>query len=96
MKIRFLSPAEHEMLEAALFYENQAVHLGIDFLERVRTVVSRIAENPSRYPIIRLSIRRSLVARFPYCILYKIDSDEVVIVAVMHLKRHPNYWIGRL
>ena len=35
------------------------------------------------------------VRRFPFALLYKISGDEVVILAVMHLKRHPSYWRDR-
>jgi hypothetical protein len=37
-----------------------------------------------------------LVKRFPYGIIYRVDGQEVFIAAVMHLKRHPDYWIDRV
>ncbi len=94
--VRFLLPAEQEMLNAARFYESQAIHLGEDFLSKVQSAVKDIAENPEHWPVIRLNVRRRLVHRFPYGILYRINHDEIVVLAVMHLHRHPNYWISRI
>ncbi len=95
-KVRFLEPAEQEMLDAARYYESQAVGLGEDFLSKVESAVRDIAEHPDRWPVIRLEIRRRLVHRFPYGILYRIGPEEIVVVAVAHLQRHPAYWIGRI
>ena len=93
---RFLAPAEEEMLEAAAYYESCAAGLGRDFLGKVRNAVSDVENHPDRWPIVRFGVRRRLVHRFPYAVLYKHERNEIVIVAVMHLRRHPNYWIARL
>ena len=95
-KIRFLDPAEREMLDAARYYESQAAGLGEDFLSKVESAVRDIAEHPDRWPVIRFEIRRRLVHRFPYGIFYRIGPEEIVVVAVAHLRRHPMYWIGRI
>ncbi len=93
---RFLLPAEQEMLGAARYYETQALGLGHDFLDKINSAVQDITEHPDRWPIIRFNIRRRLVHRFPYGILYRNDSEEIVVLAVMNLHRHPNYWINRI
>ncbi len=94
--VRFLLPAEQEMLDAAQYYESQTEHLGEAFLVKVDSAVRDIAKYPGRWPVIRFDVRRRLVHRFPYGILYRIDPNEVVILAVAHLHRHPNYWISRI
>ena len=43
----------------------------------------------------RGDVRRRLIRRFPLGVLYRIDPDEIVILAVMHLSRRPDYWHGR-
>jgi hypothetical protein len=40
-------------------------------------------------------VRRFLVRRFPFGVLYQVADDEVFIVAVAHLRRRPSYWRGR-
>ncbi len=94
--VRFLSPAELEMLEAARYYELQAPGLGDDFLDRIESAIQDIGMNPGRWPVIRYNIRRRLIHRFPYGLLYRNDPHEAVILATMHLRRHPDYWLGRL
>jgi plasmid stabilization system protein ParE len=96
MNIRFLLPAEIEMNEASLFYEMRAPGLGKNFLDIIETAVSEIAEQPEIWPEIDKGIRRRLVRRFPYSLLYSIQSSEIIIVAVMHQKQKPRYWIDRL
>ncbi len=93
--IRFLRPAELEMIEAARYYELQAPGLGNDFLDRIDAAVQDIGEHPERWPVIQSNIRRRLVHRFPYALLYRIDSDEIVVQATMHLRRRPAYWQER-
>ncbi len=94
-KVRFLKPAEDEMFEAMFYYQNKAEGLGRDFIGRIDEAVARIEKTPEAYPEIRYAVRRSLVRQFPFALLYKILSDEVLVIAVMHLKRHPSYWLGR-
>jgi plasmid stabilization system protein ParE len=64
--VRFLRPAELEMLDAAKYYELQATGLGEDFLDKIDTAIQDISENPERWPIVRGHVRRRLVHRFPY------------------------------
>ncbi len=96
MKFRFLKPAETEMMEAAAYYEMQVERLGINFLDIIEAAVVEIAENPSIWPKIEKGIQRRLVRRFPYSILYTVHENEVIIVAVMHQKQKPRYWMDRL
>ena len=93
--VRFLDPAEQEMLDAAMYYELQAPGLGSDFLDKIDTAVQEIGENPERCPIIQSKTRRRFIHRFPYALLYRVDPKEVVVQATMHLRRRPNYWLNR-
>jgi len=60
-----------------------------------RSAVADIAENPQRWPVIQSDIRRRLIHRFPYALFYRVDHDEIVVLAIAHLHRRPVYWIGR-
>lgn len=96
MPVRFLQPAEQEMFNAAQYYELQVPGLGDAFLDKIDSATTDIAEHPDRWPIVRLNIHRRLVHRFPYGLLYRIDPNEVVVLAVAHLHRNPSYWIRRI
>ena len=84
------------MLEAAAYYESRAEGLGREFLRRIHKAVLDIEQHPDRWPVVGFGVRRRLVHRFPYGILYKIEADEIVVVSVMHLSRRPDYWIERI
>lgn len=92
----FLPEAEEEMNESALFYEGRSEGLGTDFLEEVEHTIASILVFPKSGPAISLNIRRRILRRFPFGVLYAIHGSKIVIVAVAHLKRRPGYWKGRL
>ncbi len=93
---RFLLPAEEEMVAAAQYYEHQSVGLGTEFLTEVERTIAAISTYPNAAPKVKGETRRRLLKRFPFGVLYAGTSDEVVIVAVMHLRRRPGYWEDRL
>jgi len=94
--VRFLNPAEQELLDTARYYELQAPGLGDDFLDKIHSAVRDIAENPEAWPVLCFEIRRRRIHRFPYGLLYRVEPDEIVVLATMHLRRHPLYWINRI
>jgi len=93
--VLLLRPAELEMLDAARYYELQASGLGGDFLDKIDSAVQDIGMHPERWPVVRFDIRRRLIHRFPYALLYRVDPEEIVIQAIMHLHRRPDYWMNR-
>ena len=97
MKFRFLAPASIELDDAAAFYDAQRVGLGHQFAMAVQDSLSRIARFPESYQPIGRYSRRCLVSGFPYGILYQLRPAEshVLVIAVAHLHRHPDYWQRR-
>lgn len=71
-------------------------NLGARFLDKIESALSDIGRYPERWPIIRSGIRCRLVHRFPYGLLYRVDPDEVAVLATTHLHRRPGYWLDRL
>jgi plasmid stabilization system protein ParE len=72
------------------------IRLGLQFVSAVETLLDRIRVNPLRFPPIEKTIRKGRLVRFPYGIIYRIRPKDIQIIAVMHLKREPNYWRNRL
>lgn len=91
---RFLSPAEDEMSEAALFYE--LVGLGNDFLDDVQQRIDRLRQYPQSGTLIDTNLRRILLHRFPFSIIYAEERDEIAIVSIAHQRRRPGYWQSRI
>jgi plasmid stabilization system protein ParE len=69
---------------------------GLEFLDELDRVVRMIKSFPLAASEIEPEIRRSLLARFPYAIVYGIDDQTIVVIAVAHTHRKPRYWITRI
>ena len=96
MKVRFLTLAQQELDDATAWYNERAEGLGQEFLDELDRTVRRTISFPRSCPEIEAGIRRCLIARFPYGLIYGIDDDTIVVVAVAHLHRRPAYWIDRI
>src|SRR3990170_4348563 len=87
--------ADRELNEAAQYYELESRGLGSSFLKEIDRCLRSIEEHPEAGAILRGSVRRRLLRRFPYALLYKIKPNNIRILAVMNLRRRPTYWVGR-
>ena len=87
--------AEYELNEAAQYYDLEEPGLGAAFLEEVDRCVQSIQAAPEAGAILRGTVRRRLLRRFPYALLYKIKPSGIRILAVMNPRRRPTYWAGR-
>ena len=96
MKLRFLILAQRELDDAVAWYHEQAAGLGREFLDELDRVVRRAVAFPMSCPEIEPGVRRCLLARFPYGLIYGVDRKTIVVVAVAHLHREPRYWVGRI
>ena len=96
MRIRFLEAAQQEVDDAVAWYDEREEDLGREFLDELDRVIRRIKTFPLASTEIEPGIRRCLLARFPYALIYGIDEDLIIVVAVSHLHRQPRYWIDRL
>ena len=96
MRIILHPAAENEISEAAWFYERQAQGLGEDFLEDFEKTLAHLSAHPEAGAPMGETIRRVLLRRFPFSILYRPLEDELRILAVMHHRRRPGYWKGRV
>jgi len=95
MTVSFNPLAERELNDAAQYYELESAGLGAAFLAEVERFCRALAEHPESAPVVLAPVRRQLLRRFPYGLLYRIGPDSIRILAVMNLKRRPTYWAGR-
>jgi hypothetical protein len=87
--------AERELNEAAQYYDSEEPGLGSSFLQEVDRCLQSIEAHSEAGVVLQGSVRRRLLRRFPYALLYKIKASGIRILAVMNLKRRPTYWVGR-
>jgi plasmid stabilization system protein ParE len=92
----FHPQAALEFEEAVSFYKERGRLLGGRFANEVRATIRKLLETPERWRVLEDDVRRCLVRVFPYSVLYTIEQDFILIVAVMHGKREPGYWRHRL
>ena len=94
--VRILSCAEAELAEAIDYYNGECAGLGYALAAEVKTTLNRISAFPEAWPRLSARARRGLVGRFPYGILYQVHGDEILVLAIMHLRRAPVRWAERL
>ena len=96
MNVRFSTLAQRELDDAVLYLGLEFEGLGERFKSEVRAAVLRIARYPLAWSVERGEVRKCLLHKFPYKLLYSIESDHIFIIAVAHQHQRPDYWIGRL
>jgi plasmid stabilization system protein ParE len=96
VKVRVLTLAQQELDDTVVWYNEQAPGLGQEFLDELDRVVRRAVTFPMSCPEIEPGVRRCLLARFPYGLIYGVERKTIVVVAVAHLHREPRYWVDRI
>jgi len=97
MNLVFHPSIEDDLADAALFYENRLLGLGEDFLAEVRRGIDEILSAPERWQRVETGpVRRYLLERFPYSVLYHVSHYRILILVVTHTKKHPDAWKTRL
>lgn len=91
----FHPEALFEYAEAAHFYLRKASpRMAERFVTDVEAVVAALLREPTRWRVVEEpEIRRYVFRRFPFVIYYRwqVSDDKVIIYAVMHCSREPNY-----
>ncbi len=93
----YLRPeAEAEISETAVWYAQRSTGLGTAFLDEVSKTLAVLEENPDQYPVAEGEIRKAVLRRFPYVVLFRARGDEVVVISCFHTRRDPTQWRNRL
>jgi toxin ParE1/3/4 len=95
-QFRYLFPARTELRAAARYYRDRSPRVAVSFVAAVQVAVDLVLEFPESAPVVLGRTRAKKIPKFPYTILYQMDDDVVVIVAVMHHKQRPEYWAERI
>lgn len=94
-KARFHRAARAELRRAVEYYDAEVPGLGAELAEAVERTVEEITTFPELGTPYLADTRRRMVRRFPFSVIYRLRTDEIVILAVAHQKRKPGYWRGR-
>ncbi|MBP0018310.1 MAG: type II toxin-antitoxin system RelE/ParE family toxin [Cyanobacteria bacterium SBLK] len=92
----FHPSARQELEEALNYYDKISIELGETFLDEFERAVERILAFPEAWFLLSTNTRRCRLSRFPYNIIYQIQEEQIIIIAIAHWQRKPNYWTDRL
>ncbi len=95
MHVVFNELARDELNDAIALYELEVKGLGVQFRQEIIDGIKRIFKHPKAWSVERGEIRRYILHKFPYKILYSIEKDHIYIIAIAHQHRRPDYWIER-
>lgn len=96
MIFRFTPEADAELTEARQWYSHHRKDLDLEFMQSIEVALSLIRSNPRLFPVVHGSLRRAVVRRFPFAILYEVEAEEIQIIAVFHSRRNPDVWKSRV
>jgi toxin ParE1/3/4 len=88
--------AEADLQEACAWYEERESGLGAEFVRCVDSCVENIVRHPEMYPTVHQGVRQGVVLRFPYCVMYLVAEDAVIVVAVVHAARSKRVETARM
>lgn len=96
MNVRVLAVAQRELDEVVQYYNGQAPGLGDAFLLETIAAIDRIRRFPQGWHPLGTTLRRCLLRRFSYGLIYAREGTDILVVAVAHTHRQPGYWRGRI
>lgn len=92
MKLSYRPAAKADIQAAREWYRNQSSALEERFAAAVAETIRSILEYPRAYQSVEPDVRRARLNIFPYHVYYSVENETLVVLAVLHGKRHPDTW----
>lgn len=92
MHVEFKPAARLDLLHAQAWYEDKVIGLGVEFGRAVDAVVAGITRFPEGYPQVHGEIRKAVLRRFPYSLLFRKESERILVLGCFHHRRDPRAW----
>ena len=94
--LEYLAEALVEADAAARWYAQRSLSAAAGFADEIDAAVAAIDQSPEAWPPFAHGTRRYLLRRYPFSVIYRIERDRILIVAIAHGRRRPDYWASRL
>ena len=94
--VRFHPAAESELLREVEYYSEARSGAGVRFQAAVEVAVSLAARHPLGGAPSPNGTRSILVRGFPFSVVYRPSSQEVLVVAIAPHRKRPGYWLARV
>ena len=88
--------AVEEAFRAAQWYRRRSANAAARFLQELNQVFDKIIDAPRRWPLGLAGTRKVKVPSFPFLVFYRETEEKILVLAVAHGRREPNYWRDRL
>jgi plasmid stabilization system protein ParE len=95
MRVVLTAEAREELREATRWYAARSYRAARRFVDAYKHARQLVQDGAEQWAEIEPGVRRVLFHKFPYALLYALEDDKVVVLAVKHHKRHPDYWRER-
>ncbi len=95
LPVVFRRAARVDFDDAADWYQQRRAGLGAAFTAAIQRILHQIAAQPDFYPQVYQDVREALVSGYPYCVYYREEPGQVVVLSVFHTSRNPSIWQGR-
>jgi len=96
MTVEFLQTAAAELEDAVAYYNPQSEGLGYQLAVEMQKTLNCIAEFPEAWSLLSERTRRCRLRCFPYGVIYRVIDGTLLVIAVMHMHRHPDAWRDRV
>ena len=96
VKVRVTSPAQADITDVFEWYVQRNQRAAVRFLGAVDAGMTAISEHPEAYRKVRADVRRVLLRRFPYHLLFRVLATEIEVIGCFHVQRDPRIWQHRI
>lgn len=96
MRLEYHPLSASDLNEAVAHYNQRRAGLGDELRVEVYAAIDRVCINPCQFAVFARGVRRCLVHRFPYAVLFRlVDPETLRVLVIRHHRRHPNFGLGR-
>jgi len=96
MSLEFHPSTAHDVNDALAYYGRQRAGLASQFRWEIDAALARISRNALAFPVVEGDVRRCVLHRFPYSILFRVrDRKTIRVLVIRHHKRHPRFGLRR-
>jgi plasmid stabilization system protein ParE len=94
--IRWTTRAATQLQEAATYLESARSGTGLPFVDQVEAILQVASNHPEIFPraprVEGNQVRRGLVRRYGYWIIYEIRQNDLLVLSIWHGAREPEGW----
>ncbi|MBI1782907.1 MAG: type II toxin-antitoxin system RelE/ParE family toxin [Sphingobacteriales bacterium] len=96
LPLELTAEAINDITGIVKWYDEQQSNLGNVFVEHLHLAFTSIASNPSAFQRYHRNVRKTVLKKFPYLVLFREEKEKIIIHAVFHTRRSPETILKRI